>query len=86
MGAEPHATCGGGDAVPQSKGGGPDQSERDEMITSNLGLARHLARRFTDRGESYEDLVQVASMALIKAADRFDPDRGGNSARSPPRR
>ena len=76
MGAEPNAACAGGDTVPQSKGGGLDRAERDEMITSNLGLARHLARRFTDRGESYEDLVQVASMALIKAADRFDPDRG----------
>ena len=37
---------------------------------------RVLARRFRDRGEPLEDLVQVATMGLIKAVDRFDPDRG----------
>jgi RNA polymerase sigma-B factor len=46
------------------------------MITANLGLARHLARRFANRGEPYDDLYQVASMGLVKSADRFDPDRG----------
>jgi len=49
---------------------------RDELITANLGLAHQLARRFANRGEPHDDLVQVASLALVKAVDRFDPDRG----------
>ena len=46
------------------------------MITSNLGLAHQLARRFLHRGEPLDDLVQVASVALVKSVDRFDPSRG----------
>jgi RNA polymerase sigma-B factor len=46
------------------------------MITDNLGLAHLLARRFLHRGEPLDDLVQVASVALVKSVDRFDPDRG----------
>jgi RNA polymerase sigma-B factor len=53
-----------------------DPRLRDRLIESHLGLARHLANRFSGRGESVEDLTQVASMALIGAVDRFDPDRG----------
>jgi RNA polymerase sigma-B factor len=49
---------------------------RDQMITDNLGLAHQLARRFTHRGEELDDLVQVASVALVKSVDRFDPERG----------
>jgi len=49
---------------------------RDEMITKNLGLAHQLARRFLHRGEPLDDLVQVASVALVKSVDRFDPARG----------
>jgi RNA polymerase sigma-B factor len=49
---------------------------RDELVTANLGLARILARRLSNRGEAYDDLLQVASVALIKAVDRFDPERG----------
>ncbi len=50
--------------------------ERDELVTSHLGLAHQLARRFANRGETHDDLVQVASLALVKAAERFDPERG----------
>ena len=39
-------------------------------------MATQLARRFLHRGEPYEDLVQVASVALIKSVDRYDPERG----------
>jgi len=56
--------------------GGRDQGIRAELIEAHLGLAEHLARRFTHRGEPYDDLVQVSSLALIKAVDRFDPERG----------
>ena len=53
-----------------------DPVAREELITSNLGLAHQLARRFLHRGEPLDDLVQVASVALVKSVDRFDPERG----------
>lgn len=49
---------------------------RDELVTMHLPLAEHLARRFQNRGEPYADLVQVATIGLIKAVDGFDPERG----------
>ncbi len=52
------------------------ETTRAELIEAHLGLAEHLARRFTHRGEPYDDLVQVSSLGLIKAVDRFDPERG----------
>jgi RNA polymerase sigma-B factor len=53
-----------------------DRQLRDELVEMHLGLAYQLARRFSNRGETYDDLAQVASIALIKSVDRFDPDRG----------
>jgi RNA polymerase sigma-B factor len=53
-----------------------DPRLRDELVQSYLDLARQLARRFSNRGETYDDLAQVASIALIKSVDRFDPERG----------
>lgn len=53
-----------------------DPALRDELVEAHLGLAHHLARRFLNRGEAYDDLAQVGAMALVKAVDRFDPDRG----------
>ena len=53
-----------------------DAELRDELVTAHLGLAHQLARRFANRGEASDDLVQVASVALIKSVDRFDPERG----------
>src|SRR5947209_19074632 len=53
-----------------------DQALRDELISAHLGLAEYLARRFANRGEPPDDLVQVASVGLLKAVDRFDPERG----------
>ena len=49
---------------------------RDALVTSHLALAHSLARQFADRGETLDDLRQVAAFGLIKAADRFDPERG----------
>ncbi len=45
-------------------------------MAAHLGLAHQLARRFANRGEPHDDLVQVASIALIKALDRYEPERG----------
>ena len=53
-----------------------DPRIREELIEAHLGLAEYLARRFTNRGEPLDDLVQVASMGLLKAVDRFEPERG----------
>ena len=52
------------------------QKTRGELIEAHLGLAEYLARRFSNRGEPLDDLTQVASVGLLKAVDRFDPDRG----------
>ena len=49
---------------------------RDELIEEHLWLARHCARRFAGKGEARDDLEQVASLALVKAVDRFDPSFG----------
>jgi RNA polymerase sigma-B factor len=51
------------------------QDIRDKLIESHLGLVEYLARRFAGRGEPLDDLVQVATIGLVKAVDRFDPDR-----------
>ncbi len=53
-----------------------DPALRDQLVRAHLGLAEFLARRFANRGEPLDDLIQVASLALVKAVSRFDPDRG----------
>ena len=53
-----------------------DSEARDQLIVSHLNLVRFLASKFKNRGESLEDLIQVGTIGLIKAIDRFDPDRG----------
>jgi RNA polymerase sigma-B factor len=53
-----------------------DRALRDEIVGSQVGLAEYLARRFKNRGEPLEDLVQVALLGLLKAVERFDPGRG----------
>ncbi|HQE69905.1 MAG TPA: SigB/SigF/SigG family RNA polymerase sigma factor [Atopobiaceae bacterium] len=53
-----------------------DADAREELIMAYDGLARYLARKFKNRGESDEDLEQVAYLGLIKAIDRFEPERG----------
>ena len=53
-----------------------DERVRADLIEAHLGLAEYLARRFANRGEPLDDLVQVASLGLVKAVERFDPGRG----------
>jgi RNA polymerase sigma-B factor len=53
-----------------------DRGARAALIERHLPLARRLARRYVGRGDGGEDLAQVAALGLIKAIDRFDPDRG----------
>src|ERR1700687_143223 len=53
-----------------------DPAVRDELVLAHLNLVRYLAVRFAHRGETLEDLVQVGTLGLIKAIDRFDPTRG----------
>ncbi len=73
------------DAPPSAAGAGElfdrwrrqsDRGARDALIERFLPLARMLARRYAASNEPYDDLVQVASLGLVKAAERFDPGRG----------
>jgi RNA polymerase sigma-B factor len=53
-----------------------DRGIRDELISEHLGLAIALARRFAGRGEAVDDLEQIATLGLLKAVERFEPERG----------
>jgi RNA polymerase sigma-B factor len=53
-----------------------EESARAELVECFLPLAREFARRFARDRDSFEDLFQVASLALLKAIDRFDVERG----------
>lgn len=56
---------------------GPERDTlRDETICSWLPMAHRIATRFRNRGEAMDDLRQVAAMGLVKAVDRYDPERG----------
>jgi len=52
-----------------------DPEIRDQLITMYLNLVKYLAYRFRNRGEPLEDLIQVGTVGLIKAIDRFDVNR-----------
>jgi RNA polymerase sigma-B factor len=49
---------------------------REDLVHLHLPLVQHCARRFRNRGEPHDDLVQVGTIGLIKAVDRFETDRG----------
>ncbi|MEA2153052.1 MAG: polymerase sigma-B factor [Solirubrobacteraceae bacterium] len=53
-----------------------DQVAREALVRRFMPLARSLARRYDRSSEPFEDLLQVASLGLLKALDRFDPTRG----------
>ena len=62
--------------MPLTPGRTLDAAERERLIVEHLPLVRGLARRYADRGEPLDDLVQVGTIGLIKAIDRFEPERG----------
>ncbi|WP_042391029.1 RNA polymerase sigma factor SigF [Streptacidiphilus melanogenes] len=49
---------------------------RNTLVELNMGLVRHVATRFAHRSESLDDIVQVGVIGLIKAINRFEPERG----------
>jgi len=53
-----------------------DDASREELVRRYLPFARNLALRYRGASESFDDLLQVASLGLVNAIDRFDPDRG----------
>jgi RNA polymerase sigma-B factor len=53
----------------------PDDAAREELVRRFLPLSEYLARRFAGRGESADDLFQVASLGLLHAIDRFELER-----------
>jgi RNA polymerase sigma-B factor len=58
-----------------------DLSAREELVERFLPLASKLASRYRNAGEPLEDLVQVACVGLLKALDRYEPERGGSFTR-----
>lgn len=57
--------------------GSPRREEiRDRLVREHLELARNLARKFRNRDEAMDDLVQIATVGLIHAVDRYDPTQG----------
>lgn len=65
-------------AILQDEAGSAPSRERarDALVHLHLPLVEHCARRFRNRGEPFEDLVQVGTIGLIKSIDRFDVERG----------
>jgi RNA polymerase sigma-B factor len=55
---------------------GGDPAARAELVSRYRWVATHAARRFSDRGEPYDDLLQVGMLGLLKAIDRFDEEVG----------
>jgi len=53
-----------------------DRRLRNALVEEHRGIAERLARQYADRGEPLDDLVQVATLGLLKAVERYDPERG----------
>jgi RNA polymerase sigma-B factor len=56
----------------------PTEDERAALVENFAWVARHCARRFADRGEPFDDLLQVGMLGVLKAVDRFDPEHGSS--------
>ena len=76
VGDRAHARALFAEMVALPEGSPERQAIRDELVETHLPLVEYLARRFRNRGELHDDLVQVATIGLIKSVDRFDLERG----------
>lgn len=56
----------------------PHRRQREAIVARTLPLADHVARRYRNRGEPIDDLVQAARVGLVNAVNRFDPDNGAD--------
>ena len=63
-------------AVLLNRAAGGDRNARDELILNNMGLVYSVVKRFCGRGYEKEDLIQIGSIGLIRAAERFDMSFG----------
>lgn len=54
----------------------PTRENRDRLVEAHLYIAKIIARKFSGRGADYDDLYQVAALALVRATERYDPGRG----------
>src|SRR5262245_51799884 len=68
------------DSLARAYRGAGDAAARERLVELHLPLVRALARRYSHCGERLDDLVQVGSIGLIQAIDRFDPGRGNSFA------
>jgi RNA polymerase sigma-B factor len=59
-----------------AKGNAEYDQLRNDLVVAHLNLVRYLAVKFANRGEALDDLIQVGTVGLLKAIDRFDLDRG----------
>src|SRR5450631_1465341 len=64
------------DAGPNNVGESEYDRLRNELVVVHLNLVRYLAVKFANRGEALDDLIQVGTVGLLKAIDRFDLSRG----------
>ena len=64
------------DSGPDTSGTSEFDRLRNELVVAHLNLVRYLAVKFANRGEALDDLIQVGTVGLLKAIDRFDLERG----------
>lgn len=69
-GMEGTANCDTYDLIHLARGG--NQAAKDQLVRDNMGLIYSIARKFANRGYEMDDLVQIGSIGLIKAIDKFD--------------
>lgn len=72
----PQQTPPDGESLLRQYAAQPSAALREEIVRTYLYIAQIVARKFSGRGVDYDDLYQVASLAMLKAIDRFEPDKG----------